>query len=325
MVAHPTLLKPTPAQEAQETARKAAEHAAAHVDEEFGIGDLLTGFIKFLGDMFKAIFAALTSRDSETAEMPPGERAQGLTDYAGRQQALALIHTLSSAEKVKALARLYQGKDVQPISPLAVPARITSHFGEREPPRDSNGNIVGSSDHKGIDLAPLARSERVIIHSTMPGVVIRSETQRDEKGKMAGYGHWVEVEYKGKTYRYAHLAEKGVPVGTVLAQGDVIGIMGATGGGTGVHLHYEVRQAGGAAIAPEINDRTYARNDRSYVNSEIKPADASLYASKNGAGSNLAALVNPATMPKLAVQNGGRPQALAMIPSSTSVGAVRGG
>jgi len=66
------------------------------------------------------------------------------------------------------------------------------------------------------------------------------------------YGRYIDVEvHPGYIQRYAHLAsiEPGLAVGTVLTQGQAIGILGMTGNGwhapvSTAHLHFEVRVAG---------------------------------------------------------------------------------
>lgn len=64
-------------------------------------------------------------------------------------------------------------------------------------------------------------------------------------GTWGGYGRMVEVRHpKGIVTRYAHLSSVGVRVGQPVAQGDIIGRVGATGLATGAHLHYEFLQHG---------------------------------------------------------------------------------
>jgi murein DD-endopeptidase MepM/ murein hydrolase activator NlpD len=46
--------------------------------------------------------------------------------------------------------------------------------------------------------------------------------------------------------RYAHLSRISVHRGDVVAPGQPIGVIGATGRATGVHLHYEIHIAGQA-------------------------------------------------------------------------------
>lgn len=70
-------------------------------------------------------------------------------------------------------------------------------------------------------------------------------------GYSSGYGRYVLIDHEnGYETLYAHLSKATVKVNDRVAQGDVIGKMGATGRVTGVHVHFEVRKDG-AAIDPE--------------------------------------------------------------------------
>jgi murein DD-endopeptidase MepM/ murein hydrolase activator NlpD len=58
---------------------------------------------------------------------------------------------------------------------------------------------------------------------------------------MSGYGRVVEVDHgNGVTTLFAHLSAVHVSAGQVVAQGDDLGAVGASGSVTAAHLHYEV-------------------------------------------------------------------------------------
>ncbi len=88
--------------------------------------------------------------------------------------------------------------------------------------------------HKGVDLACDSGTN---IFATGDAVVVKSE-----KGyRRSGYGQMLLLRHKfGYETRYAHLSERLVSVGDTVRRGDVIGLVGNTGGSTGPHLHYEV-------------------------------------------------------------------------------------
>jgi len=89
--------------------------------------------------------------------------------------------------------------------------------------------------HKGIDYGAPTGTR---VKATGDGVV---EFAGRHQG---GYGNLVVLRHQSKyTTWYGHLSgfAKGVHKGARVAQGDVIGFVGATGLATGPHLHYEFR------------------------------------------------------------------------------------
>ena len=112
-------------------------------------------------------------------------------------------------------------------------AKITSKFsGARKHP------VLGfTRAHKGVDFrAPTGTP----IPAAGSGRVIARSYNR-------GHGNFVKIRHNG-TFEtlYAHMSKfaKGVNVGTVVRQGQIIGYAGSTGMSTGPHLHYEVIKNG---------------------------------------------------------------------------------
>jgi len=112
-------------------------------------------------------------------------------------------------------------------------AKITSKFsGSRKHP------VLGyTRAHKGVDFrAPTGTP----IPAAGSGRVIARSFNR-------GHGNFVKIRHNG-TFEtlYAHMSKfaKGVNVGTVVRQGQIIGYSGSTGLSTGPHLHYEVIKNG---------------------------------------------------------------------------------
>lgn len=100
--------------------------------------------------------------------------------------------------------------------------------------------------HRGVDYAAAAGTP---VYATGDGLV----TIRRREG---GYGNLVELRHaKGFMTRYGHLRAyaAGLRVGRRVAQGDVIGYVGATGLATGPHLHYEMHQNGRAVNPLGVN------------------------------------------------------------------------
>lgn len=86
--------------------------------------------------------------------------------------------------------------------------------------------------HKGVDLTAPSGMPIRAVHS---GVVVAHAYQA------GGAGNYVAIDH-GDGYQtvYMHLIRPGLPVGTHVNTGDVIGYVGATGDASGPHLHFEV-------------------------------------------------------------------------------------
>lgn len=95
----------------------------------------------------------------------------------------------------------------------------------------------GIHGYNGVDLAS---SFGAPIYAAAAGEVIISRSE----GWNGGYGNYVVIKHDNGTQTlYSHLSSNAVSAGDVVAQGDVIGAMGATGKATGTHLHFEIRGA----------------------------------------------------------------------------------
>jgi murein DD-endopeptidase MepM/ murein hydrolase activator NlpD len=137
-------------------------------------------------------------------------------------------------------------------------ARLTSSFGSRKHP------ILGYTRmHKGVDFGAATGTP---IMAAGDGVV-------EKRGRWGSYGNYVRIRH-GSNYStaYAHLSRyaKGLNVGSRVRQGDIIGYVGATGGATGPHLHFEI-----------------LRN-----NAQVNPMTVKFPASKKLEGSQLAKFQN---------------------------------
>jgi len=91
--------------------------------------------------------------------------------------------------------------------------------------------------HKGIDFAAPTGTP---IKAAGSGRIV-------ERGRKGGYGNAIVLSHgKGITTLYGHMSRfvKGLSVGSVVQQGQVIGYVGMTGLATGPHVHYEYRVNG---------------------------------------------------------------------------------
>ena len=73
----------------------------------------------------------------------------------------------------------------------------------------------------------------------------------EETGENDVWGKYVLMPHSEQleTY-YCHLSEIYVTEGSVIRQGETVGLVGSTGWSTGPHLHFEVR-IGGVRVDPE--------------------------------------------------------------------------
>ncbi len=87
-----------------------------------------------------------------------------------------------------------------------------------------------------------------------PGIDIAAEVGTQEVAAGAGavvfagwgsYGIYVEIDHgNGFHSIYGHMSAVLVKTGQTVTQGEVIGLMGATGRASGSHLHFEIRYQG---------------------------------------------------------------------------------
>jgi murein DD-endopeptidase MepM/ murein hydrolase activator NlpD len=99
--------------------------------------------------------------------------------------------------------------------------------------------------HKGIDIA---RPSNRTIKAADNGVVVSA-------GWGGGYGNKIVIDHQnGFRTLYGHMSSLKVKVGQTVSKGTSIGVMGATGDATGVHLHFEVYKNGSL-----VNPLSYLR------------------------------------------------------------------
>jgi LysM repeat protein len=95
----------------------------------------------------------------------------------------------------------------------------------------------GLHGKNGVDIACAGH---VPIMAAADGVVLIAKNS----GWDGGYGEYVVINHPNGTQTlYGHMSRVDVTPGETVSQGQVIGLMGATGRATGVHLHWEVHGA----------------------------------------------------------------------------------
>lgn len=138
---------------------------------------------------------------------------------------------------------------------------VTSSFGPRT--YTYQGKKV-SDYHKGIDL--IGGSEIVAFDD---GVV----TATCNTGKQYGQACYVRIKHPSGWYTlYYHLKSGSVCVkkGDSVKRGQKLGIMGATGQATGVHLHFQIDKGGSASA---INPYDYVFNGKEFEKTPAPSTD----------------------------------------------------
>lgn len=181
---------------------------------------------------------------------------------------------------------MYGIKDFVP--PVAGKYRITSGEGPRKAGRTNNGARM-SSFHHGADWAGEKPGSKPDIQNITAGKVVWA-------GNAGGYGKTVLVQNPdGYTVQYGHLDSIAVKVGDQVPTGGKIGVMGATGNVTGVHL-----------------DMIVTKNGKTIKRDGTVLADAPASIAKRAGGKVSAGSTTPTTptqsAPTQSIMAGGKPQ-----------------
>lgn len=161
------------------------------------------------------------------------DATQALAAQRGAAEAAeAAALAAQAAEAAAALAREQELARFALVRPIEAP--VISGFGYRIHPVYRVSRL-----HTGLDYS--AACGRPIVAAEDGKVV--------ESGWNGGYGNDLVIDHgtvNGQNIRtrYAHMSRKGLPVGTVVAKGDQVGLVGTTGTSTGCHLHFEVEVNG---------------------------------------------------------------------------------
>lgn len=108
---------------------------------------------------------------------------------------------------------------------------LSGTFGPRKPIKLTNGGYSGSF-HYAVDLAPETPGYAEPVYAVGAGTI-------HSVGKKSDAGIFVILRTGGRLWRYCHLSSLAVRAGDRVADGAMLGRMGATGNVTGVHLHLE--------------------------------------------------------------------------------------
>jgi murein DD-endopeptidase MepM/ murein hydrolase activator NlpD len=106
-------------------------------------------------------------------------------------------------------------------------AVVTSKYGMRMHPVKKEIKL-----HTGLDYAGVPENSPIQLVSS---------AKIQKAGMQTGYGNMIDAQINGETLRFAHLNKMFVKAGDMIEPGTIIGLLGATGIGTGAHLHFEHR------------------------------------------------------------------------------------
>ena len=127
--------------------------------------------------------------------------------------------------------------DLTALTTSPVPGVESSGFGWRRDPIHHRAKF-----HKGTDFRA---KHGTPVYAAGAGRVVFT-------GQQNGYGNIIYVDHGGGVVtRYAHLSRFEIEAGELVADGRLIGRVGATGRATGPHLHFEVR-LGERAVEPGL-------------------------------------------------------------------------
>jgi LysM repeat protein len=130
----------------------------------------------------------------------------------------------------------------------AAPGSTEPYLGDSGPPLPgyyawplAGGVGVITQGLHGWNAVDIGASPGTDILAAAAGTVI---VANGDGGWNGGYGNYVVIQHPNGTQTlYAHMRKVLTSAGTQVAQGDTIGLVGATGEATGPHLHFEVRGA----------------------------------------------------------------------------------
>jgi len=152
----------------------------------------------------------------------PEEQLEAVTVFLARQESFS-GHTLPANAAVG-----YEALGLDFVAPVS--GRVSSPFGFRWHPLHQDVRF-----HFGTDIAADTGTP---ILAVADGRVVSARYGM-------GFGKYILLYHGSGTYtRYAHASALYVQTGDVVEQGRMIGRVGATGGATGPHLHFELRATG---------------------------------------------------------------------------------
>jgi murein DD-endopeptidase MepM/ murein hydrolase activator NlpD len=169
------------------------------------------------------------SRDNNRQAQASAAGQTQLQEAASATAAVRATALSKLADKAEAQAKVIaQNLWIYPLEPVI----LTARFGQYG---------LWSSYHTGLDFNGNTGDQ---IHAIADGVVLSASYD-------GSYGNKTVVQLPdGTELWYCHQSAFMVSAGDVVHQGEIIGLVGATGHVTGSHLHVEVHPGGGDPVDP---------------------------------------------------------------------------
>ncbi|MFI1224235.1 MULTISPECIES: M23 family metallopeptidase [unclassified Streptomyces] len=179
------------------------------------------------------------SADAEAKAAAESAAAEKAAQEAKKQQDEAAAE--AAAKKKAAEEAAAKKKEAERLAKLAASFSLPTSSYTISSTYGQSGAMWSSGQHTGLDFAGSTGAPLKAVH----GGTITSA------GWSGSYGYRTVLQLDdGTEIWYAHQSSIDVSVGQKVTTGETIGRMGATGNVTGVHLHLEVRTAGGSAMDP---------------------------------------------------------------------------
>ncbi|MGK7389766.1 MAG: peptidoglycan DD-metalloendopeptidase family protein [Candidatus Cyclobacteriaceae bacterium M2_1C_046] len=159
---------------------------------------------------------------------------RGIYERINKVKAKTLIQKQSYNElaTVASTSDLSNIPSIQPILNEDL-NKLASGFGTRIHPIHK-----GKYMHDGIDFASPRNTP---VYATANGIIKLVKNSKDQ----TGYGNQIEIDHNnGYVTKYAHLESMNVKQGEEVKRGQIIGLVGNSGGSVAPHLHYEVIKEG---------------------------------------------------------------------------------
>ncbi len=262
---------PTEAQLKKEN-KELKKHFTALEAEMEEVDEVISALSERDNNIYRKIYEAEPLPSTVLAAGSGGAEAYRELLEEGLQNEALIINTKKKIDKIKKKAGIMNQsfdeimtlakknedmlKHIPAIQPIFNPdlTQLVSGFGNRINPFHK-ARVM----HDGIDFAAPRGTE---VYATGDGTV---KFVKNNSVLETGYGNYIEIDHGyGYVTKYAHLSTVNLKVGEVVKRGQVIGLVGSSGGSTAPHVHYEIIKDGNKVdpinyIMNGLNNHDYSK------------------------------------------------------------------